>query len=93
MSVISPLLQTREKAKKIFKKNYLEVFVKCRIDVLKKRDTKGLYNLAKTNKLKNLIGFNSKILYEKSNYKVITINTGILNIYSSMIKILKNIEY
>ena len=88
VSVISPLLQTRKKAKNTFKDNYIEVYVKCSTKILRKRDTKGLYNLAELNKLKNLIGINSKISYEKSNYKILLVNTGILSINASIKKIL-----
>ena len=91
VSVISPLCQTRRKAKNLFKKNYIEVYVKCSTKILNKRDTKGLYNLAKLNKLRNLIGINSKISYEKSNYKVLIVNTGILSINKSVRKITKYI--
>ena len=75
VSVISPLLETRLKAKKIFKNNYIEILVKCSISELIKRDTKGLYKLAKANKLKNLIGYKSKVKYENSNYPKIVVNT------------------
>ena len=80
VSVISPLLRTRKKAKKIFKDKYYEVYLKCNLKELIQRDTKGLYKLAKQKKIKNLIGFNSKINYETSNYKKITLNTKNLNI-------------
>ena len=45
-----------------------------------RRDTKGLYKLAIKKKIKNLIGYNSKIVYEKSKYKKIIINTEKNNI-------------
>ena len=35
VSVISPLLKTRKKAKKIFKENYIEIYVKCTTKTLK----------------------------------------------------------
>ena len=50
ISVISPLKITRIKAKKTFDKNYLEVLVRCPLRELVKRDTKGLYKLAKEKK-------------------------------------------
>ena len=80
VSVISPLLKTRLEAKKKFGKNYFEVYVKCSIKTLIKRDTKGLYKLAIQKKIKNLIGYNSKIVYEKSKYKKIIIDTEKNNI-------------
>ena len=59
---------------------------------LLKRDPKGLYALAKKNKLKNLIAFNSKIVYEKSNYKKITINTEKNNLQNCVKKIFKKYD-
>jgi len=91
VSVISPLLKTRNKAKKIFGKNYFEVYLHCSKKELIRRDPKGLYKLAKKKILKNLIGFNSKIVYEKSKYKKIIINTEKNNINTTINKILKKI--
>ena len=92
MSVISPLVETRKHAKKFFGKDYHEVYTKCKISNLKKRDTKGLYKLEDNGKLKNLIGYKSKIKYEKSLYSKITINTDKMSIKESINKILNNIE-
>jgi adenylylsulfate kinase len=91
VSVISPILKTRLLAKKKFKKDYFEIFVKCNLKTLKLRDTKGLYKKADLNHISNLIGYKSKIKYEKSNYKKITINSDKLTILSSTKKILKKI--
>ena len=91
VSVISPLSSTRYKAKRIFGENYFEIYVHCSKKELLKRDPKGLYALARKNILKNLIGFNSRIVYEKSNYNKITINTEKNNLQSCIKKILKKI--
>ncbi len=91
VSVISPLLKSRLKAKEIFKENYKEIYVKCNLKELIRRDTKNLYKLAQENKVKNLIGFNSKINYEKSKYKKLTIDTQKDTIALSTQKILKSI--
>lgn len=90
VSVISPLVETRKHAKKVFGNDYHEVYTKCKISILKKRDTKGLYKLADNGKLKNLIGYKSKIKYEKSLYSKITINTDKMSIKESINKILNN---
>lgn len=87
VAVISPLLSTRKIAKKIFKKKYYEIYVKCNLDILVHRDTKGLYNRAKKLKIKNLIGYKSKINYEKSYYKKIVVDTGKLTVNESIKKI------
>ena len=75
VSVISPLLITRNLARTKFGLNYFEIFVKCKIKTLEKRDTKQLYARAKKNIIKNLIGYNSNIKYEVSRYKKIIIDT------------------
>ena len=91
VSVISPLLKTRKIAKKKFKENYYEINVRCPVNVLILRDTKNLYKLALAKKLKNLIGFNSYIKYEKSDYKVLIIKTNILSKKKSLEKIINYI--
>tara|TARA_B100000242_G_scaffold257579_1_gene201493 strand:+ start:196 stop:720 length:525 start_codon:yes stop_codon:yes gene_type:complete len=91
VSVISPLSKSRALAKKKFKKKYFECYLKCSLKELKKRDTKGLYELARKNKIRNLIGYNSKIKYQKSRYKVIMIDTQRNNLKKCLEKILTNI--
>ena len=76
VSVISPLEKTRRYAYKKFKSSYFEVHTKCNLKELIKRDPKKLYDKAKKNIIKNLIGFNSKIKYEQSNHKKLVIDTS-----------------
>ena len=92
VSVISPLKKTREVAFSEFKENYFEIRVFCSLRNLIKRDTKGLYELARKGKIKNLIGFNSAIKYEKSTHQHLRINTGILDKKKCYRKILKFIN-
>lgn len=75
VSVISPLEKTRKYANKIFKEKYFEVYTKCSLKELVKRDPKKLYYKARKNIIKNLIGFNSNIKYELSKHKKITVFT------------------
>ena len=91
ISAISPFLITRRFAKKKFKNKYFEVNVFCKIKTLLKRDTKGLYKKVLQKKIKNLIGFKSKIKYQKSNYSVIKINTDKLTVKKVIKIILKKI--
>ena len=91
VSVISPLLITRNIARNKFGKNYFEIYVKCKIKTLEKRDTKNLYARAKKNIINNLIGYNSNITYEVSGYKKITINTDKLSKFKSINIIIKKI--
>ena len=92
VSVISPLLITRNLARTKFGLNYFEIFVKCKIKTLEKRDTKQLYAKAKKNIIKNLIGYNSNIRYEVSKYKKIIIDTDKLTKFKSINLIIKKIS-
>jgi adenylylsulfate kinase len=91
VSVISPLLITRNIARTKFGVNYFEIYVKCKIKTLEKRDTKQLYAMAKKNLIKNLIGYNSNIKYEVSKYKKIIIDTDKLSKLKSINLIMKKI--
>ena len=92
VSVISPLKKTRVLAYKKFGRDYFEIFLKCKLKTLIDRDTKKLYEKAKKNLIKNLIGFNSKIRYENTSYKKIIVNTDFESIATSTNKILKKIS-
>ena len=92
VSVISPLLITRNLARTKFGLNYFEIYVKCKIKTLEKRDTKQLYARAKKNIIKNLIGYNSNIRYEVSKYKKIIIDTDKLTKFKSINLIIKKIS-
>ena len=91
VSVISPLKKTRTIAYKKFKKNYYEVYTKCNLKELITRDTKNLYEKAKRNIINDLIGFNSTIHYERTNYKKIVVNTAKETVKESAYKIIKKI--
>ena len=90
VSVIAPLLVTRKFCRTLFNKKYYEFYIYCKIGTLIKRDTKGLYKKAVNKKIKNLIGYNSKIKYEKSTYKITKINTDKYDILSSLKIVIKS---
>jgi len=70
----------------------VEIFIDCSLKELIKRDTKGLYKSARDNKIKNLIGYNSKIKYEKTKFKKIVVNTKNQNIKKSKRKIIQDLN-
>ena len=76
----------------MFNKKYYEFYIYCKLDTLIKRDTKGLYKKAINKKIKNLIGYNSKIKYEKSTYKITKINTDKHDIITSLKIVIKSIK-
>lgn len=86
VSVIAPLKKTRLTAKKLFGNSYFEVFTKCNLNTLIKRDTKKLYEKARKKIIINLIGYNSKIKYEKTNYKKIIVDTANETIKNHLIR-------
>lgn len=92
VSVISPIKKTRLIAKTKFKKNYFEIYTKCSIKELTKRDTKNLYSMAKKKIIKNLIGYNSKVKYEVSTHKKLIIRTEYETEKESLNKIVNYIK-
>jgi adenylylsulfate kinase len=54
---ISPLKEDREKVRGIVgEEDFVEVYVKCPLEVCEERDVKGLYKLAREGKIKNYTG-------------------------------------
>ncbi len=92
VSVIAPLKKTRYLAYKKFNSNYFEVFTKCSLKELIRRDTKELYYKAKMKIIKNLIGYNSRINYENSRHRKIIVRTDKETIKQSANKIIKYIS-
>lgn len=87
LSVIFPYQEMRDKAREIFKNNYLEVFLNCPLEVLKKRDPKGFYAKASTDEIENPIGLCPESPYELPEKYDLKINTNQNNINSSLNKI------
>ena len=83
VSVISPFLETRNVARTKWQNNYIEVYVKCHLDELIERDTKGLYRKYLEGNMPNMIGMN-EIPYEDPKDPSIEINTSLLNTSESL---------
>lgn len=59
-SFITPTNKAREEIRKIVgKENLIEVYINASLEVCKKRDTKGLYQKARTGELKDFTGISS----------------------------------
>jgi len=90
-SFISPYRDDRDKVRKLIGKNrFFEICVKCSIDVLKKRDTKGLYKKYFNGKLNNLVGVSEK--YEDSLNLNCAINSGNMDLKESLSKIIDKLR-
>lgn len=73
-SFISPFIENRAIAKNIIgDEDFIEVYIKCPLDVCEKRDVKGLYSKARNGEIKHFTGIDSP--YEIPTEPFITINT------------------
>jgi len=92
VTVIAPFNQTRQKARRIFAKNYIEVYLKANLEIVIKRDTKGLYEKALAGKLNNMIGLDPIVPYEEPDRSEIVINTGYEKPEESLNRLIKLLD-
>lgn len=90
VSFISPFESDRAKAKKLIGQDFIEVYVKCGIEICKNRDPKGLYKLVSQNKIRNFTGIDSP--YESPKNPDIVLNTSLLKVDECVKKILDHIK-
>ncbi len=87
--LISPYREIREKAREEID-NFVEIYVRCPLDVLIKRDTKGLYKKALAGEIKNLTGLQDT--YEEPLNPDIVIDTDKLSIEESVNTIISQLK-
>ena len=73
--VISPYQEVRSEVRKRLQPNFHLIYLTTTLEKLKKRDTKGLYALADSGVIKDLIGFSKETPYEAPDDAELTINT------------------
>jgi len=84
---ISPFRQERDSVRQLMKKNeYLEIYVKCSLDMCEQRDVKGLYAKARKGEIKQFTGIDSP--YEEPENADITVDTTTMTTEESVNKIL-----
>ena len=82
-SFISPFAKDRSNIKELFRdEDFIEIYVKCDIDSLKKRDPKGLYKKALSGEIPNFTGINSP--YEEPQNPDLVVDTAKLNVEESL---------
>lgn len=87
VAIISPFTIDRTMARNLFENHeFIEVFVDAPLEVVEKRDTKGLYRKARMGEFKNFTGIDSP--YEPPNQPEIYVPTNILNCNDATNKIL-----
>jgi|SRR3989304_6303440 len=85
VAAISPYREVREELKRNIN-NFIEVYCKCPVEVLKQRDPKGLYKKALSGKIKNFTGLDDP--YEEPLRPEICLETDREKIIDSVNKIM-----
>ncbi len=88
-AAISPYSNTRAWARAEIG-NFVEVYVKCPIEVCRQRDVKGLYKLADEGKLKNFTGIDDP--YEAPEQPELVVETDQETVEQSVARILAKLE-
>jgi adenylyl-sulfate kinase len=88
-AAISPYRETRAWARQHIG-NFVEVYVKCPIDVCRQRDVKGLYKLADEGKLKGFTGVDDP--YEEPDHPELVVETDKETVKESVARIFAKLE-
>lgn len=88
-AAISPYREIREENRKAIE-NYVEVYVKAPIDVLKQRDVKGMYQKALAGEIKNFTGIDDP--YEEPENPEIIVESDKESVEQSTQKIIRTLE-
>ncbi len=90
--IISPYKISRKKARETIGSNFFEIYIETPLDILIKRDSKGLYQKSLEGKIDNLIGFSKKNVYEKPENPDLIINTHDETVEDSVRKLMNHIK-
>lgn len=90
-SFISPFQEDRESVRKIVNKTeFIEIYIKCPLEVCEERDVKGLYARARKGEIKHFTGIDS--VYQEPANPEIVIDTSKQSIDESVDHIVKYLE-
>ena len=88
---ISPYRQDRDNVRKLLKDGeFIEVYIKCPIDVCEQRDTKGLYKKARAGEVKEFTGISAP--YEEPLNPELTIDTSTMTVDESTRIVIQHLE-
>jgi adenylylsulfate kinase len=91
VGLISPFRVDRDWVRSLFSPDqFKEIYISTSINVCEKRDVKGLYQMARRNKIKNFTGITSP--YEEPRNPELTIDTQNMTIDECVQKVLKKVE-
>lgn len=89
VAAISPYRSIRSEAREQLKR-FAEVYVKCALDVLVRRDSKGLYARAQRGEIANFTGVSDP--YEEPLNPEVTLDTGRETVQESVAKVLAGLD-
>ena len=89
VAAIAPYRETRDLNRRLIG-NYIEVFCDCPLDVLEKRDPKGLYKKAMAGEIENFTGISDP--YEAPDKPEVLLKTGNESVQESYRKVLSYLE-
>ncbi len=89
---ISPYKADRDFVRQLLNKGeFIEVYVKCPVEICEKRDVKGLYQKARKGEIKDFTGINAP--YEEPENPEITADTNSMDADETATKIFKQIIF
>src|SRR6266849_1351451 len=88
-AAIAPYREARDWARKEIG-NFVEVYVRCPIEVCRQRDVKGLYKLVDEGKIKNFTGVDDP--YEEPEHPELVIETDRETVEESVVRIFARLE-
>lgn len=90
-SFISPFVEDRNFVRGIVENHeFIEIYIKCPLEVCEKRDVKGLYQKARAGQIRQFTGIDSP--YESPEKPEIVIDTSTMTIGESVAKIVEYLE-
>jgi adenylylsulfate kinase len=89
VALISPYRETRGKIREMIP-GFIEVYIKCPLELCEKRDTKGMFKLARERKIKNFTGIDDP--YEEPSNPGITVETDRQGVKNCVDTILNELE-
>jgi adenylylsulfate kinase len=92
VAVITPYQKSRQNNRSNFGEKLFEIYVKASIELLTKRDVKGLYKKALRGEIKNFIGIDPAVPFEKPENPDLVIDSENENIKHSVARIIATIS-
>lgn len=87
---ISPYKADRDKARQISGAAFIEIYVKCELDVCEERDPKGLYKKARAGVIKEFTGISAP--YEEPDKPELVVDTSKISLEESAQQVLDYLE-